>query len=132
MRPGLTVSLLLVAGLLGCAPEEAPPATGELLFVRHCASCHGADAEGDGELAAVLRQPPADLTRIAERAGGRFDPRRVMAVIDGRREVAAHGPREMPVWGVVFERERSGQPYEGVVGKLHSRALTEYIASLQR
>jgi hypothetical protein len=55
-----------------------------------------------------------------------------MAVIDGRREVAAHGPREMPVWGAVFEEDLRGQPYGKYVGLLHSRALTDYVRSLQR
>ena len=28
-----------------------------------------------------------------------------MMVIDGSREVAEHGPRDMPVWGAVFTKE---------------------------
>jgi hypothetical protein len=52
---------------------------------------------------APLRNPcvRTDITRIAARSGGRFDAARVVAVIDGRRDVAAHGPRKMPVSGAV-------------------------------
>lgn len=125
----LAVALCLTTG---CGGDEERAPTGQALFLRHCASCHGTDGAGRGPLAELLRVPPADLTRIAERAGGRFDDARVMAVIDGRREVAAHGPREMPVWGAVFEEELEGRPYGSYVGLLHSRALTDYVRSLQR
>ena len=50
-----------------------------------------------------------------------------MSVIDGRYEVAAHGTREMPVWGVVFTEEMAGRPtgvYEAIV---RSRALADYL-----
>ena len=55
-----------------------------------------------------------------------------MAIIDGRRSVAAHGSREMPVWGAVFEEERKGQPYPGYTGLLQSRLLTDYLRSIQQ
>ncbi len=119
-------------GLLACRAQEAPPPTGQVLYLRHCASCHGVEGTGAGPLAQSLRTPPTDLTRIAAQAGGRFDEARVMAVIDGRYEVAAHGPREMPVWGAVFEAELGGEPYGSYVGLLHSRALSDYLRSLQR
>jgi len=37
-------------------------AKGENLFAAQCASCHGADAHGDGPAAASLKTKPADLT----------------------------------------------------------------------
>ena len=54
-----------------------------------------------------------------------------MSMIDGRRLVAEHGSREMPVWGVVFEEEREGQPYQAYAGLLQSRALVDYLRSIQ-
>lgn len=36
--------------------------TGRELYLENCAVCHGPDAEGDGEDAARLEMPPADLT----------------------------------------------------------------------
>ena len=35
---------------------------GATLFPANCASCHGANGQGDGPLAATLPEPPADLT----------------------------------------------------------------------
>jgi hypothetical protein len=83
-------------------------------------------------VAGTLRQPPPDLTTLTQRAGGRFDEAYVMAVIDGRRAVAVHGPREMPVWGAVFEEERKDQPYPRYTGLLQSRVLTDYLRSIQQ
>src|SRR5512144_687959 len=73
---------------------------GEQEFSRNCAVCHGNDGHGNGPAAPALRTPPADLTRIAERRGGKFPDAEIAAKIDGRFEVIAHGSREMPVWGV--------------------------------
>jgi hypothetical protein len=44
-------------------------------------------------------KPPADLTQLARKAGGQLDERALLEVIDGRRQVSAHGTRDMPVWG---------------------------------
>jgi hypothetical protein len=55
-----------------------------------------------------------------------------MQVIDGRTLVAEHGPRNMPVWGVVFEEELEGEPYAGYTSLLRSRNLTDYLRSIQR
>ena len=100
-------------------------------FLRYCSSCHGPEGRGDGPLAATLKTPPADLTRIAKRNGGRFDEHAVLAAIDGRQAVAQHGPRDMPVWGAVFEGEERGQPYPQYQGLLKSRLLMDYLATIQ-
>lgn len=128
------LGLLIVASgfLVHCGGEFRPVPTGKLLYDQHCASCHGTDGQGDGPLASSLVVPPSDLTTIAARSGGTFDERRVMSVIDGEREVAEHGPREMPVWGVVFAKEVEGQRYAGYTVLLHGRALTDYVRSLQQ
>jgi mono/diheme cytochrome c family protein len=117
--------------LTGCGPKDVPP-SGQGLYLQHCASCHGEKGDGQGPVASTLQRPPADLTRIAERNGGRFDASEVMSIIDGRRTVAAHGPREMPVWGAVFEDSVAPGQYPGYTSLLHSRALTEYLQSIQR
>jgi mono/diheme cytochrome c family protein len=125
--------LLVLIGLatLGCGEQREVPLTGQILYVRHCASCHGPDGEGDGPLAASLKRPPADLTRLAER-DGRFDEARVMQAIDGRREVTEHGPREMPVWGAVFADDLGEERWGFYTAMLHARALTDYLRSIQR
>jgi mono/diheme cytochrome c family protein len=104
---------------------------GRETFIRYCASCHGSEGRGDGPLAASLTKPPADLTQIARQNGGRFDERLVMAAIDGRRAVAPHGTRDMPVWGAVFEDEERGEPYPRYQGLLKSRLLMDHLAAIQ-
>ena len=116
----------------GCSRQQSTHPTGEVLYLRYCASCHGEEGTGNGPVASTLRQSPADLTTLARRTGGRFDDAHVMAVIDGRRAVVAHGPREMPVWGVIFEEELKDQPYSGYTGLLHSRVLADYLRSIQQ
>lgn len=124
----------LAAALLamGCSSRYVEEPSGREVYLRHCASCHGELGKGDGPVAAGLRRLPSDLTGIAQRAGGSFDERRVMQVIDGRALVAEHGTRSMPVWGVVFEEELEGEPYAGYTSLLRSRNLTDYLRSIQR
>jgi mono/diheme cytochrome c family protein len=78
----ITLTVLASASLLSaCMPP--PEVTGRADFDAYCAACHGASGKGDGPAAAGLAHPPADLTRIAARNGGRFDRVRVMSIIDG-------------------------------------------------
>jgi mono/diheme cytochrome c family protein len=87
---------LVAAPLIGKAQTED---IGKREYVNRCAVCHGEDGKGDGPLSALLKTVPADLTKIQENNKGVFPFDRVYTVIDGRQVVAAHGPREMPVWG---------------------------------
>ena len=131
----LRVKLAAVAAavVLTCAacPQSPPAATGRDLYVRHCASCHGETGDGNGPVAGSLRRRPSDLRTISRRHGGRFDEAYVMSVIDGRRLVAEHGSREMPVWGAVFEEQPRATGYAGYTSLLHSPALADYVRTLQ-
>lgn len=93
------------------APSSAAAAAvtpdGAALFRGYCANCHGAAGRGDGAMAGQLRRVPPDLTTFAMRNGGVFPAERVRQVVDGT-GVAAHGDREMPVWGAVFKRANGG------------------------
>jgi mono/diheme cytochrome c family protein len=130
MRPA---ALLLIGalGLSACARDTSADANGRELYLRFCASCHGVEGRGDGPLAASLTKPPTDLTKLAARNGGRYDERAVMAAIDGRRQVAAHGTRDMPVWGAIFEEEGRGEPYPAYHALLQSRLLLDYLGTIQ-
>jgi len=123
--------LVLTAACSSPPIPEVP--TGEIAYMRYCASCHGESGRGDGLVARELRTPPTDLTKLSERSGGRFDEASVLASIDGRREVAAHGSRTMPVWGVVFESElrEKDTRYPRYVTLLSARTLTEYLRTMQ-
>ena len=100
-----------------------------------CMPCHGVDGHGDGLLAKRLKTPPSDLTLITKSNGGRFPKLRVTKFIDGRAAVAAHGAREMPVWG---DRYRlTGLPNETRRDAEHRvraqiNALVRYVEMLQR
>jgi hypothetical protein len=128
----IILGILVTCALLGACSREEPHPSGEALYTRYCASCHGPTGKGDGPVAASLRTPPTDLTTLAARAGGQFDEAEVMAAIDGRRAVAGHGTRQMPVWGAVFEAELKDSSYPGYTGLLRSRVLAEYLRTLQR
>lgn len=127
-----TLGALLLFAAAGCGRSQ-PSADGAELFARHCASCHGAAADGAGPLAAELRTPPANLRTLAKRNNGRFDENAVLEMIDGRRTVAAHGPRDMPVWGAVFESEfeAKGESRAHYTTLLRARLLADYLRTLQ-
>ena len=112
--------------------ERARVDAGRDLFVSYCASCHGRDARGTGSVAASLTVPPADLTRIAARRGGRFEASEVAAYIDGRTDVTAHGRREMPVWGRMFdERNENLMGDETLLSPGMIFTITAYLRSVQ-
>lgn len=132
MRPcSWALLFAAVAPLVGCRPAADESPAGVALYTRYCASCHGVSARGDGPVGAALRTPPPDLTTLARRAG-RFDDAGLVAVIDGRRLVQAHGPREMPVWGAVFDEELAGQPHAGRTTLLRAQVLVDYLRTLQQ
>jgi mono/diheme cytochrome c family protein len=87
---------LVAAPVLGYAQDVD---IGKLEYDNSCAVCHGVSGKGDGPLAASLKKPPTDLTKIQKNKVGLFPFDRLYEVIDGRQGVEAHGPRDMPVWG---------------------------------
>jgi mono/diheme cytochrome c family protein len=94
--------LTIVLGLsllVSEAHAQSAPDWGKAEYKSNCASCHGLGGKGDGPLSESLRPKAADLTALAKRNDGVFPAQRVYEIIDGRQEVAAHGPRAMPVWG---------------------------------
>jgi mono/diheme cytochrome c family protein len=128
-RAALLLALASSGG--ACVDRESRHVAGSDLYAQHCSSCHGIDGKGGGPLAGSLVRPPPDLTKIAARSGGELDESALMSVIDGRRAVAEHGPREMPVWGARFEEEQEGQPFHTYVGLLQTRSLVDYLRSIQ-
>jgi hypothetical protein len=69
-------------------------------FLNNCAQCHGADAKGDGPRSAGLLTKPADLTLLAKKNNGIFDPGAVYQIIDGRKQGSRlHLSADMPIWG---------------------------------
>jgi hypothetical protein len=81
-------------------------------------------AKGDGSVAKVLTQKPADLTALAAANGRKFPATRVMETVDGWREVVAHGPRDTPVW-------RRAMRFAPAMLRARMRAIVDYVATLQ-
>jgi mono/diheme cytochrome c family protein len=110
----LALFALIGLGIVGrsgsaAAQESEVIAAGEIEYQRHCATCHGMDARGDGPLAKYLTVKPADLTQLAKKNGGEFPFWQTYRIIDGRDEIRAHGTREMPVWGQRFLAEQGSK-----------------------
>ena len=130
------VKLFLIAiGLAACAAsraDEAPDLSGVELYQTFCASCHGVDGHGNGPVAASLKSKVPDLTRIATRNGGPFPREQVRQSIDGQQQHAAHGTREMPVWGWEFYARKGEDPARRKrVAELVGR-LVDQVAAMQK
>ena len=91
--------------------------------MRYCSSCHGPNADGHGPVAKLLETPSSDLRRLGDRYGTPLPVAKIASSIDGRAEVAAHGDRDMPVWGERF----NDIPDEG---EARERAVAERIAEI--
>jgi cbb3-type cytochrome c oxidase subunit III len=126
----LSLASVVLLAFCQCARGPTSPG-GEALYRRYCASCHGVQGRGDGPLADALKRRPTDLTQLAKQSGGKLDEPKLLSFIDGRRSVKEHGPREMPVWGAVFDEELKNQLYREYTGLLQSRSLVDYIGRIQ-
>ncbi|MEL7114265.1 MAG: cytochrome c [Pseudomonadota bacterium] len=124
-----TLATILTLGLTGPALAQ-DAAEGEMLYSVFCAGCHGAGAEGDGEIAKILTVPPADLTQLEATNADIFPIERVAYRIDGRDPYVAHGG-PMPLFGNFFDspqvsmKTHTGQPI------LMGQGIADLIAYLQ-
>jgi len=127
----LKTPLRLLAGLLlviASAAQASEIASSRALYLEFCATCHGLTGEGDGPLAQALTTPPPNLRRLSERYGNPLPDDQIARFIDGRADVKAHGPRDMPVWGMRFDFEAQGNQR---LIKTVSARLVAYLRSIQ-
>jgi mono/diheme cytochrome c family protein len=122
----LLVGSLLIAAAPGAAAGNATK--GRETYLQYCASCHGLSGKGDGPLARDLNTPPANLCKLSERYGSPLPEKQIARFIDGRVDVKAHGPRDMPVWGERFYSEAQGS--ERRIKDLIAN-LVAYLQSIQ-
>jgi mono/diheme cytochrome c family protein len=101
-------------------------------FLQHCSTCHGREGRGDGPMKDLLKDAPLDLTAIAKRRGGTFSSTEIAEIIDGRRDLTAHGTRSMPVWGTEFGRNRGGTLGKEMAIRGDIHLLVEYLRSIQQ
>ncbi|MEZ5675657.1 MAG: cytochrome c [Thalassovita sp.] len=124
----ITFAPVVLLALAGAAPAQEAE-IGRALYVKHCATCHGQAANGNGPMAPALVVQPKDLTRLSAENNGEFPLLRVVRRIDGREPLVSHGSA-MPVYGEFFEgddtalKTASGQPV------LVSRAIADLVAYL--
>jgi len=139
----MTASVLhrtsILAATLACfavvpfaAGQDFTDYSGRELYQRFCASCHGSSGEGDGPVASMLKVAVPDLTRLAARRRDAYPAEQVRRIIDGRDIPAAHGARQMPIWGYEFASVSVSEPDAGTesAATLIDR-LVEFLRSIQ-
>lgn len=110
-------------------PPRTGAESGKQTYMNHCASCHGANARGDGPAAFVLKTTPSDLTTLARRNGGKFPYEHVSDVLHFGTRMLSHGSSGMPIWGPIFG---SMDNYDEVAVRKRIKDLSDYLASLQQ
>lgn len=104
--------------------------TGAMLYQRHCATCHGVEARGDGPMRPALLLQPPSLNDLAARNDGTFPIIRVVSRIDGRDPLVSHGS-PMPVYGWYFEGEDTAIRAETGQTILTSKPIVDLMAYLE-
>lgn len=137
-----TIVAIVVATVMMASAQDQPkkeikrvpiqatsPASGPEMYKSYCAVCHGTNGKGNGPAADALKVPPSDLTTLAARNGGKYPAMKVSAIIRGEQVLAAHGSKDMPIWGNLFW-SMSGGHQEEVQQRVSN--LNKYLESLQK
>jgi mono/diheme cytochrome c family protein len=132
---GVLILLVAAAGAQDKRPANKVPArrafaaSGKQTYMHYCASCHGANARGDGPAAFMLKTTPPDLTTLAKRHGGKFPSEYVSEVLRFGTRMLSHGSSDMPIWGPIFG---SLDSYVEIAVRKRIKDLSDYLASLQQ
>lgn len=131
----LTVCALLSTIGVGCMTNRDPERQirlGAQIYSANCAACHGAAADGRGPIAAYLKLPVPDLTRIAERHGGIFPADDIVGVINGRATISPTSIRHMPIWSEEFFGHAAADQvaHQGAIERVDR--LVAYLQAIQR
>jgi len=139
MRPTrIAVALLALGAFSNWGSGYAADAAdfGKVEYERKCAICHGLKGKGDGPYAVVGMSVP-DLTTLSKRNKGVFPVQHLNDVIDGTEILAAHGTRNMPIWGTVYRAQVEEVYFDAppfaaeVYAHFRILALIDYISRLQ-
>lgn len=135
IRTGAILTGLIMICASGFAAGQAKLDFGKREYDSNCANCHGPKGKGDGVYKGFLNKSPTDLTTLAKQNNGVFPVQRVYEVIDGRKEVGAHG-RDMPIWGADYKGKAAGDfmdiPYDPeLYVRTRINALIDYLNRLQ-
>jgi mono/diheme cytochrome c family protein len=143
-----TLATLSVAWLASCVSEPGKDAAstgaltrteetrmveqGERVYQASCSGCHGANARGAGPVAPLLAAPVPDLTLLAQRRGGLFPVNEIYRIIDGQADLAALGPRHMPIWGYEFFGDDADDEVAHRQATEKIECLVRFLKSIQR
>ena len=128
----LLVSVVVFASAQIGSQRQSPirPVDGVSIFGNYCAACHGLDGRGNGPVSKALKQEVPDLTRLSLRNHGAFPAIHVRTIImfgvDDR--LPAHGSKEMPIWGPIFQEIEFDQD----LGNVRLDNVTKYLEPIQR
>jgi mono/diheme cytochrome c family protein len=135
---GLATLWILTEVIAGSsAAQQKPPeseksalAGGAKFFRENCAVCHGNDGKGNGPppASSSFTEPPPDLTTLARRHEGKFPDAYVESVLRNGVPMPAHGPAEMPVWGLILKTTTKSDEAK-VTQRIKN--LTDYLRSIQ-
>ena len=111
---------------------------GKREYENNCAACHGLTGVGNGPYAGIINTRVPDITLLQKNNNGVFPYDRVYEVIDGRRTPAAHGSRDMPIWGNEYNA-KAADYYSDYIREYNAEgfvrgrilALINYIYSMQ-
>jgi mono/diheme cytochrome c family protein len=104
------------------------PVSGLQLYKNYCAVCHGNDLKGNGPISPDFKNPPPDLTTLAQRHEGKFPDAYVEDVLRNGVKTPTQQKTEMPTWGPIFASIPGTDPE---LVSIRIVNLTTYIKSMQ-
>ena len=120
---------VLVVALWATACEPTPRSElGKARYEEYCSSCHPI---GETARSGASETSGPDLTRLRERYGWPLPRERLAAFIDGRTEIRAHGPREMPVWGARLYEDYPQTPGAEAARGGTVTVILDYLETIQ-
>jgi mono/diheme cytochrome c family protein len=104
-----------------------PANSGPEMYRWLCAGCHGSSGKGDGPALSSLKSKPTDLTQLTRTHDGKFPSLHLTNMLEREPGTAAHGSKEMPVWGDSFR----GSGEDPAVVRLRIRNLVDHLKRMQ-
>lgn len=131
-------AMLLSAGALALSTQAMAQDAkiGESEYRQHCAACHGLEGRGDGPVGQMLKTPAPNLALITQRNGGKYPVQKIYDIIEGGSVIAAHGTRDMPLWGERYRNATQPQTPDqvsvsGDQAQQRILSLVYYLGTLQ-
>ena len=122
---------LSVTSASAIAADEAIT-VGKNNYMKYCATCHGPSGTGtDGVASRLFTKPPTNLTTLSKNHGGKFPMMEVIGIVRGDQPIAAHGTKEMPIWGQTFGKPLSDGMYGKDAADAQIMNIGQYLETIQ-